>query len=51
MKLMPHIHKKIIHVGRSKFHGSVMSLSFQICYAVISLQLEVVPTIVWLVVG
>ena len=48
---MPHLHKNIIHVGRSKLHGYMMSLSFQSCYAVISLQLEVGPIIIFLVVG
>ena len=47
---MPHIHKNIINVGRSKFHGSMMSLLFQFSYAVISLQLEVGTIIVRLVV-
>ena len=48
---MPHIHKNIIYVGRIKFHGSKISLPFQFCYAVISLQLEVGPIINWLVAG
>ena len=51
LKLMPHLHKNIIHVGGSKFHGSMLSLPFNFCYAVISLQLEVGPIIIWLVVG
>ena len=38
---MSHLHKNIIHVGRSKFHGSMLSLPFHFCYGVISLQLEV----------
>ena len=48
---MPHLHKNIIHVSNSKFHGYVLSLSFRFCYAAISLQLEVGPIIIWLVVG
>ena len=48
---MPHLHKNRIHVGSSKFHGSMLSLSFHFCYAVISLQLEFGPIIIWLVVG
>ena len=51
LKLMPHLHKNRIHVGRSKFHGSVLSLPFHFCYAVTSLQLQVGPVIIWLVVG
>ena len=50
LKRMPHIQKNRIHVGRSKFHGSLLSLPFQFCNAVISLQLEVGPIIIWLVV-
>ena len=38
-------------MGRSKFHGSMLSLPFHFCYAVISLQLEVGPIIIWLVIG
>ena len=48
---MPHLHKKIIHVVRSKFGGFVLSLPFHFCYAIISLQIEVGPVIIWLVVG
>ena len=48
---MPHLHKNIIHVGRSKFGGSMLSLTFHFCYAVISLQLQVGPVIIGLVVG
>ena len=48
---MPHIHKNRIHVGRSTFCGSVLSLPFHFCYAIISLQLQVGPVITWMVVG
>ena len=48
---MPHLHKNRIHVGSSKFHGSMLSLPFHFCYAVISIQIEVGPIIVWMVVG
>ena len=48
---MPHLHKNRFHVGRSKFHGSILYLQFHLCYAVISLQLEVGPIIIWLVIG
>ena len=51
LKLMPHLHKNIIHVGRSKSSGSVLSLPFHFCCSVISLQLQVGPVIIWLVVG
>ena len=51
LKRMPHLHKKIIHVDRSKFHGSMLSMTFQFFYAVIYFQLEIGPVIVWLVVG
>ena len=51
LKHMPHIHKNIIHVGRSKFDFSMLSTPFNFCYAVISIQLQVVPIITWLVVG
>ena len=51
LKRMPHLHKNIIHVGSSKFHGSMLSLPFHFCCAVISLQLEIGPIIIWLVVG
>ena len=42
LKQMTHLHNNIIHVVRSKFHVSMLSLPFHFCYAVISLQLEVV---------
>ena len=48
---MKHIHKNIIHVGRSKFDGFMLSLPFHFCYAVISLQLQDGPVIIWMVVG
>ena len=48
---MPHLHKNIIHVGSNKFHGYMLYLPFNFCYAVISLQIEVGPIIIWLVVG
>ena len=48
---MPHLPKNRVHLGRSKLHGSMLSLPFRFCYAVISLQLEVGPIIIWLVVG
>ena len=48
---MPHTHKNIIHVGSSKFHGSMLSLPFQFCYAVIYIQIEAGTIIIWLVVG
>ena len=48
---MPHLHKNRIHVGRSKFDGSMMYLSFLFFYAVISLQIQVRPVIIRLVVG
>ena len=51
MKLIPHIHKNIIHVDSSKSYGSMLSLPFHFCYAVISLQLDIGPIIIWLVVG
>ena len=47
---MPHLHKNIIYVGKSKLGGSVLSLPFHFCYSVISLQLQVGPVIIWLVV-
>ena len=47
---MPHLHNNRIHVVRSKFHGFMLYLPFQFCYAVISLQLEVGLIIIWLVV-
>ena len=40
-----------MHVVRSKFHGSILSLPFQFFYAIISLQLEVGTIIIWLAVG
>ena len=51
LKIMPHLHKNRIHVGRSEFHGSILYLTFQFCYAIIPLQLEVRPIIIWLVIG
>ena len=51
LKLIPYLHNNRIHVGSSKFHGSVLSLSFHFFYAVISLQLQVGPVIICLVVG
>ena len=51
LKLIPHLHKNRINVDRSKFGGSMLSLPFHFCCAVISLQLEVGPIIIWLVVG
>ena len=51
LKRMPHIHKNIIYMGNSKFNGSVLSLPFHFCSAVISIQLEVGPIIIWLVVS
>ena len=48
---MPHLHKNRIRVGRSKFHGSLLSLPFHSCYAVIYLQRAVGPIIIWLVIG
>ena len=50
LKLMSHLHKNRIHVGRSKFHCSVLSIPYQSCYSVIFLQLEVGPIIIGLVV-
>ena len=47
---MPHLHKNIIHVGKSKFHGSMLSLPFQSCYAVKSLQHAVGPIIICLII-
>ena len=51
MKQMPHLHKNRIHMGRSKFGGSIMCLPFHFCYAVISLQLQVGPVVIWMVLG
>ena len=51
MKLMPNLHNNRIHVGRSKFHGSMLSLPFHFCCYIISLQLEVGPIIIWVFVG
>ena len=48
---MPHLHKDIIHTGRSKFDGYMLSLPFHSFYAVISLQLQFGPVIIWLIVG
>ena len=47
----PHLHKNIINVGRSKCYGSMLSLSFHFCYAVIFLQIQVGPVIIWMAVG
>ena len=38
-------------MGRSKLHGSILSLPFRFFYAVISLQIEVGPIIIWRVIG
>ena len=51
MKKMKHLHKNGILVGRSKFHGSMLSLKFQFFYAEISLQFEVGTIIIGLVAG
>ena len=51
LKLIPYLRKNRIHVGSSKYHGFMLSLPFKIFYAVISLQLEVGPILIWLVVG
>ena len=51
LKRIPHLHKNIIHVGRSKFYGPMLSLPYKFCYAVIYLQLKVGTIIIWLVVG
>ena len=48
---MPHLHKNRIHVGRSNFYGYMLSLLFHFFYAVIYLQLQIGPVIIWLVVG
>ena len=48
---MAHLHKNRIHVGRSTFYGSMLSLPFHFFYAVISLQIQVGPVIICLVVG
>ena len=48
---MLHIHKNIIHVGRSKFDVSMLSMPFYFCYAVISIQLQVGPVIICRVAG
>ena len=48
---MQHLHKNLIHVVSSKFHGFMLSLPFKFFYAVISLQFEVGTIIIWLVVG
>ena len=47
---MPHLHKNRIHVGRSKFHGSMLYIPFHFFYAVISLRLQVGTVIIGLVV-
>ena len=49
LKQMPHIHKNIIYVGRSRFGGSMLSLPFHFLYAVIYLQIQVGTVIIWLV--
>ena len=51
LKHILHLKNNIIHVGRSKFDVSVMSMPFYFSYAVISIQLQVGPIITWLVVG
>ena len=51
LKKMPHIQKNIIHVDRSKFDGSMMYLPFHFCFSIISIQLQVGPVIICLVVG
>ena len=51
MKQIPHLYKNIIHVGSSKFHGSVLSLPFHFCCSIISFQIKVGTIIIWLVVG
>ena len=48
---MPHLHKKIIHMGSSKFRGSMLSLLCHFCYAIISLQIQDGPVIIWMLVG
>ena len=48
---MLYIHKNRIHVGSSKFNGSMLSMPFHFFYDVISLQLEVGSIIIWLVIG
>ena len=48
---MPHNHKNRVHVVRSELQGSMLSLPFSFCYAVISLQLEVGTIIIWMVIG
>ena len=50
LKQMPHIHKNIIHVGRSKFDGSMLSMQFHFFYTVLSIQLQVGPVIICLVI-
>ena len=50
LKQMPHIHRNIIHVGRSKFDVSMLSMPFYFCYTVISIQIQVGPVIVCLVI-
>ena len=51
LKQIPHIHKNIIHVGSSKFDVSILSMSFYFFYDVISIQLQVGPVIIWVVIG
>ena len=51
LKKMPQLYTNRIHVDRSKFHASMLSLTFQPCHAVIYLQLEVGPIIIGLVVS
>ena len=51
MKRIPHLHENRIHVDRGNFRGSMISLPFHFCYATISLQLDVGPIIILLVVG
>ena len=50
LKQMPHIHKNIIHVGRSKFDGSMLSMPFYFCYAVIPIHPQVGTVIICLVI-
>ena len=47
---MPHLHKDVIHVGRSKFVSFMLSLAFNFFYSVIPIMLQVRPIIIWLVV-
>ena len=50
-KIMTHLHKNIIHMGKSKFHGFMLSLIFHFLCGAISLQIEVRPIIIWLIAG